>query len=150
MGAPSEDNEPKSSLPNEDREESSPKEDIAPELEFIWNIAVGLTGFFASDLSSSVVPAGLYAENPNDFLGTSRSGSLEVSGLNVLADAKGDEDIADAVVVEPKGLNALYEAGADCAAALRAASDLGAGASVFSGSRGLKRPEGTNVTGAEG
>jgi len=165
LGAPSEDNEPKSSLPNEDRDESSPKEDIAPELEFIWNIAVGLTGFFASDLSSSVDPAGLYAENPNDFLGTSRSGSLEVSGLNVLADAKGDEDIADAkgdgaagaagsfassVVVEPKGLNALYEAGADCAAALRAASDLGAGASVFSGSRGLKRPEGTNVTGAEG
>jgi len=47
-------------------------------------------------------------------------------------------------------LKALYEAGAEDAAALRAASDLGAGASVFSGSSGLNRPEGTNVTGAEG
>ena len=69
---------------------------MAPELEFMLNIAVGLTGFLSSDLSSDEDIPGLYAVNPKDFFGTSRSGSLEVSGLNALPDAKGDEVIDEA------------------------------------------------------
>lgn len=95
------------------------------------NIAVGLTGFLSSDLSSADddIP-GLYAVNPKDFFGTSRSGSLEVSGLNALPDAKGDE-----VIDEAKGDGAL----GDC-------SSFGSSGEA----RGLNRPEGTNVTGGEG